>query len=202
MSHDKKRDAIIDAALKRFAHFGVAKTTMSEIGNDLAISKASLYYYFPDKINLYAAVLKSIADQSEKEDGQSVDAEPDPAKALNIFLEHRTNFIIKYYNILEFLKSKSGVPQELEPLFSEVKERELRRIKGIVAKGAAAGTVAIDNPEDKATLLFECLEGLRHIHLERHTSFFPDKSKFLAILTREKEFSQIFLKGLATKRGG
>lgn len=202
MSHDKKRDAIIDAALKRFAHFGVAKTTMAEIGNDLAISKASLYYYFPDKINLYAAVLKSIADKSEMEDGPGVDAEPDPAKALEIFLERRTDFIIKYYNILEFLKSKAGVPEELEPLFREVKDRELRRIRGIVEKGNSSGVFNIPDPESKATLLFECLEGLRHIHLERHSSFFPDKSKFLAILNREKEFSQIFLNGLTTKPGG
>lgn len=199
MSHDKKRDAIIDAALKRFAHFGVAKTTMAEIGADLAISKASLYYYFPDKINLYAAVLKSIADKSEAEDGPTIDAEADPTKAMELFLERRTDFIIKYYNILEFLKHKTGVPDELAPLFGEVKERELRRINAIVAKGGKSGLFQVDDLESKATLLFECLEGLRHIHLERHSSFFPDKSKFLSILSREKEFSQIFLKGLAAK---
>lgn len=48
MSQDLKREAIIEAAIKRFAHFGVGKTTMTEIGNDLSLSKASLYYYFPD----------------------------------------------------------------------------------------------------------------------------------------------------------
>ncbi|RPD48841.1 TetR/AcrR family transcriptional regulator [Paracnuella aquatica] len=199
MSHDKKRDAIIDAALRRFAHFGVAKTTMAEIGADLAISKASLYYYFPDKINLYAAVLKSIVDKSEREDGPAVDAEPDPAKAMELFLERRTEFIIKYYNILEFLRHKTGAPEELVPVFEDVKERELRRINAIVERGAAQGIFAINNPEDKARLLFECLEGLRHIHLERQSSFFPDKSKFQAILHREKEFSQIFLNGLAVR---
>jgi len=66
MSQDQKREAIIEAALKRFAHFGVAKTTMTEIGNDLAISKASLYYYFPDKINLYAAFLKTIIEKRKQ----------------------------------------------------------------------------------------------------------------------------------------
>ena len=69
----------------------------------------------------------------------------------------------------------------------------------IVAKGGKSGLFQVDDLESKATLLFECLEGLRHIHLERHSSFFPDKSKFLSILSREKEFSQIFLKGLAAK---
>lgn len=197
MSQDKKREAIIEAALKRFAHFGVAKTTMSEIGADLAISKASLYYYFPDKINLYAAVLKSIADDSERTDGAVIDAVQDPFRALEIFLERRTNFIIKYHNILEYLKSKPGIPDELVPFFKEVKDLELRRICGIVEKGVAAGIFKLADPASKASLLYDCLEGLRHIYLEQHTSFFPDKSRFLTILNREKEFSQIFLKGLS-----
>lgn len=53
---DSKRDQIIEAALKRFSHFGISKTTMSEIGDDLNISKASLYYYFPDKTSLVLSV--------------------------------------------------------------------------------------------------------------------------------------------------
>ncbi|MGI8637960.1 MAG: TetR/AcrR family transcriptional regulator, partial [Segetibacter sp.] len=44
MAQDKKRDVIIQAAQKRFSHFGVDKTTMNEIADDLSISKASLYY--------------------------------------------------------------------------------------------------------------------------------------------------------------
>jgi TetR/AcrR family transcriptional regulator len=49
---DKKKDQIIEAALNRFMHFGIPKTTMNEIADDLSISKALLYYYFPDKSSL------------------------------------------------------------------------------------------------------------------------------------------------------
>jgi AcrR family transcriptional regulator len=65
MSQDKKKTLIIEAAQKRFSHFGVGKTTMNEIADDLSISKASLYYYFPDKLNLYAAVLQKIIEAEE-----------------------------------------------------------------------------------------------------------------------------------------
>src|SRR5215216_714245 len=99
MAQDKKRDAIIEAALKRFAHFGVAKTTMNEIAKDLKISKASLYYYFPDKLNLYAEVLKSIINSSETKGYSAVyENEEDPKKSILLYLEGRTDFIIKYYN--------------------------------------------------------------------------------------------------------
>ncbi|HBI89157.1 MAG TPA: TetR/AcrR family transcriptional regulator, partial [Sphingobacterium sp.] len=52
---DVKRIKILEAATRRFAHFGMAKTTMSEIAKDLNFSKALLYYYFPDKNSLYSA---------------------------------------------------------------------------------------------------------------------------------------------------
>lgn len=46
---DKKREQIIEGAIKRFSHFGINKTTMNDIAEDLAVSKPSLYYYFPIK---------------------------------------------------------------------------------------------------------------------------------------------------------
>jgi AcrR family transcriptional regulator len=48
---DSKVTSIIEAARKRFSHYGLTKTTMNEIAADIGMSKASLYYYFPDSLN-------------------------------------------------------------------------------------------------------------------------------------------------------
>ena len=53
-----KVELIIEASQKRFGLFGIEKTSMREIANDLKLSKASLYYYFPDKESLYKAVVE------------------------------------------------------------------------------------------------------------------------------------------------
>lgn len=97
MARDKKRDSIIEAAQKRFLHFGVDKTTMHEIAEDLSISKASLYYYFPDKLNLYGAVLQKIIE-AEQANEAALTNEKNVLKAINKFLEARTESIIKNYN--------------------------------------------------------------------------------------------------------
>jgi len=56
--HDHvKADQIIEAAQLRFGMYGFEKTTMKEIARDLNMSKGSLYYYFPDKENLYKAIV-------------------------------------------------------------------------------------------------------------------------------------------------
>jgi len=201
MSQDQKQHAIIEAAIKRFAHFGVGKTTMSEIAADLSISKASLYYYFPDKLNLYAAVFKTITGESEKADEEELSKQKDPFRAINIFLEKRTDFIIRYHNILEFLKtfSPSQVPPELEPIFSYLRKRQLRRLTAIIETGVESGIFKIKDVSGTAGLFFDFLEGFRYNTLVASNNFFPDKRQFLAILKKEKEFAMIFFNGLTIK---
>ena len=43
---------IIDAARKRFMHYGYQKTTMAEIARDLNMSTGNLYRYFPSKVDI------------------------------------------------------------------------------------------------------------------------------------------------------
>lgn len=198
MSQDLKRDAIIEAAIKRFAHFGVAKTTMTEIATDLSISKALLYYYFPDKLNLYAAVLKSITEETGARDEESITSEKDPSKAIQTFLERRTDFIIRYYNILEYLKTaSSNMTDELKSLFDFFRKHELGRIISIIEKGKNAKRFKIEDVKGAAELYFDCMQGLRATILTHNPNFFPDKKQFQAILKKEKQFTEIFFKGLS-----
>jgi TetR/AcrR family fatty acid metabolism transcriptional regulator len=52
---DDKRQRIIDAARKRFLHYGVRKTTMQEIARDADVAVGTLYLYFQDKDDLLVA---------------------------------------------------------------------------------------------------------------------------------------------------
>ena len=196
MSQSGKTEAIVEAALKRFTHFGVDKTTMNEIADDLSISKASLYYYFPDKLNLYAAVLQSIIEADEATNNGYL-LEKDALKAISSYLDNRTKFIISYYNILEYLRTiNSNVPKELEPIFSSALLRQLNVIAAILEKGKASKAFKIDDPIHTAGIFLDCLEGLRLTVISPKANFFPDKKQFQVLLKREKEFSSIFLRGL------
>jgi TetR/AcrR family transcriptional regulator len=197
MAQDQKKNLIIEAAQKRFSHFGVGKTTMNEIADDLSMSKASLYYYFPDKLNLYAAVLQKIIEEEEVNKADFIN-EQDPLQALFKYLDNRTEFIIRYYNILEHLKTiVVAVPKELEPFFSSARSREITTIASILAKGAALNLLKADEPKKIAELLLDCLDGLRLSVISRKSNFFPDKKQFHELASREKEVVKIFIKGLS-----
>ena len=70
MTTEKLKDkecAILKAARQRFAHYGYSKVTMDEIAADVEMGKASLYYYFPTKENLFQEVIVQEQDEFAEE---------------------------------------------------------------------------------------------------------------------------------------
>jgi AcrR family transcriptional regulator len=53
---DNVRCQIVDAAKKRFSHFGYAKTTMAEVATDCSMSPGNLYRFFPGKLDIAEAI--------------------------------------------------------------------------------------------------------------------------------------------------
>lgn len=56
MPAEKRRAAIIKAALPIFARFGLANTTTKQLAEAAGVSEALLYKHFPSKDSLYAAI--------------------------------------------------------------------------------------------------------------------------------------------------
>jgi AcrR family transcriptional regulator len=53
---DAVREQIVEAAKKRFSHFGYAKTTMAEVAGDCQMSPGNLYRFFPGKLDIAEAI--------------------------------------------------------------------------------------------------------------------------------------------------
>ena len=53
---DNIREQIVEAAKKRFSHFGYAKTTMAEVASDCAMSPGNLYRFYPGKLDIAEAI--------------------------------------------------------------------------------------------------------------------------------------------------
>lgn len=53
---DTVRCQIVEAAKKRFSHFGYAKTTMAEVASDCSMSPGNLYRFFPGKLDIAESI--------------------------------------------------------------------------------------------------------------------------------------------------
>jgi len=196
-NQDKKRQLIIDSAIKRFAHFGLSKTTMTEIASDLSMSKALLYYYFPDKISLYSAVLESIIVEMDNDLSRGVEKIKTIEKAIFYVLEKRQEYILKYYNILDYIRtSGSDLPENIQKIIQDAKSSETKIIASVLQRGKDAGEIKISNAKDSAALLMDALIGMRYVAFSSHKIFQPPGDQFDSLLLRQKKLASVYLKGL------
>lgn len=194
---DNKRELIVEGAIRRFSHFGINKTTMAEIADDLAVSKPAIYYYFPDKQHIIAAVADRIISEYLEEVENSFKDISDPEKAVLNLICLRKNYIKKYFMLHisdehsdAYLKDAS-----LVKLILKTKEKEISIVSRVLQKGIDSGRFRSLDTVKTASLFLEILRGLRaSTRIEKMP--FPDESSFEELLEKQKQAAVIFLNGI------
>ena len=161
LAHEKEK-LILDAAENRFARFGFSKVTMDEIAQDIGLAKASLYYYYPTKENIFRAV---IARKQDKflQNTKGILQHPDPAREkLKAYVRQR---IALGNQLLNFSSLNSTFWQESKPgfkdLFVAFSRQEMNIITTIVSEGKQNDEFEVASPEKTAELILHVLQGLR-----------------------------------------
>ncbi|MFY0252933.1 TetR/AcrR family transcriptional regulator [Chitinophaga sp. 30R24] len=193
---DEMRDRILEAALKRFTHYGASKTTMNEIADDLHCSKASLYYYFPDKKAMHLAVLEKIAEAFYQEMEKEAKEVTSAATALYNIIDIRKVFISRFcrLEIFKILKDNSGLILEEK---KKAKQREIDLHTTIIKAGIALGEFDVKDPQETSALLVEATMGLRFSvpdHISDETDL--DDEMFAAVIEKQKHLLKIFIRGI------
>ncbi len=201
--HPDKHAAILDAAQKRFARYGLTKVTMDEIAADLGMSKAALYYYFPTKEDLYRHVVASeqqgFADRMEAIVRASA---PVADKLSGYFAEHLR--LIGSLLDLRIIEVRVAYPVKpiMRDLFREFSSTETRFLETIMREGKKGREFAIDFPEKTALLVQHVLQGLRMRFI---TTMHGQESKESDIRSYRSEvlrFLGILLKGISRQPNG
>ncbi|WP_276090802.1 TetR/AcrR family transcriptional regulator [Pedobacter sp. JY14-1] len=196
---DKKREMIIDGAIKRFIHYGINKTTMNEIADDLSVSKPSLYYYFPDKSSLVHGVIDKIfSDYFEIVEREADSTEP-LEERLAYFAEVKHRFFQKYY----MLHLSGGSPdpalnsEELKNFFLKMKKKNEDFHASIFQQAVDRGEIKPVNVSKIAELYLESQAGITSLCiLHGNKELFPSKKEMKLMLEKQLDLSGIFIKGL------
>ncbi len=88
------RDALLDAAERRFARQGFAATTIKDIAAEAQLNSALLYYYFANKEALYHAVLRRRITGLAADAGPALLAPVPPAEAIRRFVQAYVAFLL------------------------------------------------------------------------------------------------------------
>lgn len=195
---DEKRVKILEVAKRRFAHYGLAKTTMAEIAKDLSFSKALLYYYFPDKNSLYMAVIEEIMEELDEEIHGLLTKDVSVEEGISIILEKRIESVKKYYYIVEYTFTiRQDISSEADKLLLASFERQIEFVKFVFAQGVKRGELKDMDVELNASIFLNASMGMRLIVMKDFKSYFiPEKEEFDSILDLQKKMASIFIKGL------
>ena len=152
---DDAAKQILNAASRRFLHYGYGKTTMSEIARDCNMSTGNLYRYFPSKLDI-AEMFVRVLRREQVARLRAVLEAPDktPAEKLRAF------FLLKFKIAYERFHDKPKAYELSNELLTarpkvalEWENAEGRVLAEILMLGDADGSFAMDNAAETAKIL-------------------------------------------------
>jgi len=194
----EKEKLIVNAARKRFAHYGYSKVTMDEIALDVDMGKASLYYYFPTKEKLFQVVLNQEQDEFILEMERLLDTKLSAAGKLTEFVNKRLTFFRHFLNLgtlsfHTFLDTKSFYKK----FFADFESRELKLINNIIAEGKSSGEFEKKLDAKTGEVLLHLLHGLRIRTLRRLKELNMSDETMNELQTEMNIIIKIFIKGIS-----
>ncbi|MES1991557.1 MAG: TetR/AcrR family transcriptional regulator [Pseudomonadota bacterium] len=152
---DATRQKIIDAAKRRFAHYGYGKTTMADVAADCDMSPGNLYRYFAGKLDIAEEIARAAAMRTVDELSEIlIKSDRTAAERLHDFL---------FYDLRETFHTLEQDPKLVEmaqiitterPHFhDEGLEREREILARIIEFGVLSGEFRVGDPEYAAEMI-------------------------------------------------
>ena len=196
---DTKKEKILEAAYNRFLHYGYSKTTMNEIAGDLSMSKALLYYYFPDKSSVYVDVMRKIADDYLHLYTEKNNTFCDLRDAFEFQINTQHEFIRKNYNFFDFFRlNEQSLPDMIWEIVEQVHQGEKDTLINAINCEVSRGVIKpVENAAEIVELLLDALHGVRVSAKSHKKTMFPGMEQLEDIRQKRLLLSEIFIKGLS-----
>lgn len=189
---------IVEAALRRFAHFGISKTTLTEVAEDMAITKQALSYYYQDKQSLVNATVEKLTREFGEQLRSEIEASDTVKDALPKLTQVKSVFFEKYYMLLTQAEHLEIVKHSS---FHNWKEyligKEAGLVKQLFEKGVRSGELRPIDTQKTAELLLDTLRALSFCVREKGA--LPVEKDFREALFRQQELIKIFYQGITAE---
>ena len=192
-----KKEAILKSASEVFARYGYDKTTLDDIGSRIGLNKASLYYYFKNKEEIFVQV---ILTESEIfiQDLQEKTAQKSNVEEKTI--HYLTERIKRYEQVLNVTKLSIESLQKVEPLFQDlylkVKEKEIIFLKDLLDKGVEKKEIDFCDTLDLAESFFIISDALKHDRTVQKELYFGNEFDYTDIEEKITKIIKYIFKGL------
>ena len=154
-----RKKLIIDSALSVFNRSGIDKTTMSEIASEAGFGKATLYYYYPAKDDVYSEIMVTGWKLLWIEVEDLILNDSPPKKKLFQILDQICHVVKSDNNLFKFLFTAPSHIQEIkEHPWKTYQVRLYSILESTIEQGCKEGDFINLNPG----VLMKAVGGLFH----------------------------------------
>jgi len=154
-AQDATHQKIIEAAKRRFTHYGYTKTTMAELAADCEMSPGNLYRYFPGKLDIAEAICREASMQTA-DDLARILMTPGRTAAERLhdflFMDLRETFH-KLEEDRKIVEMAQIVTAERPEFHNEGLKREREVLCRIIELGNMSGEFSVPDPEFAAEMI-------------------------------------------------
>lgn len=152
------KETIVRAAMNLFARKGYAGTSMREIAEVVEITKAALYYHFPDKDALYREARMATSRYLNERVEEAARGIEDPLARIRTVVHAKLRLYVEEGDLMRFLYNQLFMPVDPSaPMSHEIRESE-REIRDAIAACAGEGFLDAKDIETTTTLLTGAVE--------------------------------------------
>ncbi|KVQ80972.1 TetR/AcrR family transcriptional regulator [Burkholderia multivorans] len=145
---DRKRAAIVDAAIEEFLASGYDATSMDRIAAHAGVSKRTIYNHFPSKDALFVAILQKLWDATQG-DGTPTYRDDVPLREQLVALLNRKLKLLNGESFLALARVAIGAamhsPDRARDMVARLGERE-EDVTVWIREASAAGRLYVSDP--------------------------------------------------------
>lgn len=198
----KKREQIIIAARDCFSKYGYKKTTLEDIGQKIGLNKASIYYYFKNKQEIYMTIVlqdfRMLVSKLYSEIDNAIEEEMECDKKILIYFEKRHQWWAKQSSLLPQV-TLDDVHKFIEiasPIKNKIEQEERKNFSKILKMCIARKQIQKCDVEEVSRFIFALTEGIRSIYRDVDTMRPLTIEESENINQDTQKALKVFLKGL------
>jgi len=153
---DRKLNDILDVALRLFAHYGYKKTTLEDVGDELGMTKSSLYFYVTNKRDLYEKTVSMAFQEWQGAVIEAVGRVDDVADKFSVMAKRSIEYLMDHDELRSIFIKDPGIfslfPRE--DRFYEINLGAIRLIEDILTTGVKQGRFHEMDVKHTAELFF------------------------------------------------
>jgi AcrR family transcriptional regulator len=159
MTAQETSEKILQVAARLFVQQGYTATPMREIAAGAGIGKATIYYHFPDKETIAAALIRQTFSEM-KGALQVIKAESDPRQRIIVAVTGSVEYLLESADIISVLRREvSGSREVMQEEFRGFFEEYMSLLVNAIQRGIDQGIFRKVDPIATARVLMMLIQG-------------------------------------------